>query len=79
MVSLPNNTTAVINKINNNVISYIDASNATDMLPYFLANGRAFYDNLFMPAMRGEHNAKNLQETIDVSTVRLDRKIEYHY
>ena len=56
MMSLPNNLAAVINKINNNVIhDYKDAGNP--LLPYFLANGRAFYDNLFMLAMLDEVKA----------------------
>ena len=83
---LPNNLAVVINKINNNIIhDYKDAGNP--LIPYSLANGRAFYDNLFMSAMldevkaenRGESNAKKLQETIDVSTIGLDRKVEYYY
>ena len=83
---LPNNPAAVINKINNNIIhDYKDAGNP--LLLYFLANGRAFYDNLFMSAMldkvkaenRGESKAKKLQETINVSTIRLDGKVGYYY
>ena len=86
MMLLPNNLAAVINKINNTIIhDYKDAGNP--LLPYFLANGRAFYDNLFMSAMldevkaenRGQSNAKKLQETIDVSTIGLDRKVGYYY
>ena len=86
MMSLPNNLAAVINKINNNVIhDYRDAGNP--LLLYFLANGRAFYDNLFMLAMldevkaenRGKSNAKKLQETIDVSTIISDRTVGYNY
>ena len=86
MMSLPNNLVAVINKINNNIIhDYRDAGNP--LLLYFLANGRAFYDNLFMSTMldqvkaenRGESNTKNLQETINMSTIISDRIVGYNY
>jgi hypothetical protein len=85
MMSLPSNLAVVINRINDNIIS--DHKNANNpLLSNFLANGRAFYDNLFMPAMIDEVKAekrrnstqagmaKKLQESIDVSTVRLDKK-----
>jgi len=67
------------------------SKDATDpLLPYFLANGNAFYYNLFMPAMMEEvkaeqrgkiqgSNAKKLQETIDVGTIGLARKHVYNY
>lgn len=77
MIPLPNNLAIVVNKINDSIIrNYTDIS--SDLVPYFLANGRAFYDNLFMPAMinevkgekGGESIAKKLQDIIDVSTIR---------
>ena len=53
MISLPNNLAAVINKINDNIIrDYKDAND--NLLPYFLANGTAFYDGLFEAAMKDE-------------------------
>lgn len=80
MTPLPNNLAAVINRINDKIIKDHKHPSNTP-LSYFLANGRAFYDCLFMAAMinevnaekRGESNASNskkLQETIDVSTIR---------
>ena len=50
----------------------------------------AFYDNLFEAAMmdevreekrweRKDCNAKKLQETIDVSTIGLNKKVGYNY
>ena len=80
MKQLPNNLTVAINRINNNVISDLKDIN-NPMLPYFLVNGRAFYDNLFMPAMMDEvkankrgnnkaSEAKNIQEIINVSTIK---------
>ena len=81
MTPLPNELAAVINRINHNVVSDWKSKDATDpLLPYFLANGRAFYDNLFMPAMMEEvraerrgksqgSKAKRLQETVEVSTI----------
>jgi hypothetical protein len=89
MISLPNNLAAVINKINDNIIrDYKDANDS--LLPYFLANGTAFYDGLFEAAMKDEvreeirweskaRNAKKLQETIDVSTVGLNKKVGYYH
>ena len=89
MISLTNNLAAVINKINDNIIrDYKDANNS--QLPYFLANGKAFYDGLFEAAMIDEVreekrweskacNAKKLQETIEVSTIGLNKKVGYYY
>jgi hypothetical protein len=83
MISLPNNLAGIVNKINNQIIrNYTDIG--SDLLPYFLANGRAFYDNLFKPAIVNEvkaekgreSKAKNLQDIIDVSTIR---EVDYHY
>jgi hypothetical protein len=102
MTSLPKELLAVINRINDNVVSDLKSKDATDpLLPYFLANGRAYYNNLFMPVMmeevkaerrgksqgsnsknerRGKSQgtgAKKLQETIEVSTTGLNRKLTY--
>jgi hypothetical protein len=85
MTPLPNTLASVIDNINVNIISnYKDTQNP--LLPYFLANGRAFYNNLFMPALTDEvkiekrteskTNNLKLQETINVST---DKKVGYHY
>ena len=84
MIFLPNNPLGVINRINSNIIS--DHKNVHNPnLPFFLANGRAFYYHLFMPAMNDEvkaekrkesnaNNAKKLQETIDVRIIRLNKR-----
>lgn len=88
---LPKQLTKTIHRINDNIIRDWTSKDATDpLLPYFLANGNAFYYNLFMPAMMEElkaeqrgkiqgSNAKKLQETIDVGTIGLARKHGYHY
>lgn len=85
MTPLPKNLAAVVHKINDNVIS--DCQDTSDpSLPYFLANGRAFYDRLFVQAMIDEvkaekrrdseaSNAKKLKEAIDVSTIGLNKKV----
>lgn len=78
MASLPNNLAVVVNRINNNIIKNLKDTN---LLPSFLANGRAFYDNLFMSAMinevnaeKGEEgNAKKLQETIENDNMRKEQ------
>jgi hypothetical protein len=95
MTPLPNEIAVVINRINDNIVSdwkdkFKDAANP--LLPCFLVNGRAFYNNLFMPAMieevkverRGKRKsqgsgAKKLQEIMEVSTTELDRKLRYNY
>jgi hypothetical protein len=83
MMPLDNKLAAIINRINGNVISdHKDTSNP--LLSYFLANGRAFYDNLFMPAMIDEvkaekrrdnkaNSTEKFQESIDVSTIRFNK------
>ena len=91
MTQLPKQLAEIIHRINDNVIRDWMSKDTTDpVLPYFLANGNAFYHNLFMPAMMEEvkaeqrgtiqgSNAKKLQETIDVGTIGLARKPGYNY
>jgi len=91
MTQLPKQLTKTIHRINDNIIRDWMSKDTTDpLLPYFLANGNTFYYNLFMPAMMEEvkaeqrgkiqgSNAKKLQKTIDVGTIRLVRKYAYNY
>jgi hypothetical protein len=101
VTSLPKEILPVINRINDDIVSDLSQDATDPLLPYFLANGRAYYDNLFMPEMmeevkaerrrnsqgsnsknerRGKSQgtgAKKLQETIEVSTTGLNRKLTY--
>lgn len=77
---LPNRLLVVIKIINENIIRDWKSKDPKDpLLPYFLANGSAYYDNLFMPGMmeevkaeqRGQikgSSAKELQEIMEVSS-----------
>ena len=58
MMSFTNELAAVINQINNNIISDWKSKDAADpLLLYFLANCRAFYDNFFVSTMMEEVKA----------------------
>jgi hypothetical protein len=61
MILLPNHLAVVINRINDSIINnYKEASNL--LLLCFLANGRAYYDNLFMLVIIYEVKAKRERE-----------------
>jgi hypothetical protein len=69
MTSLPNELLTVINRINDNVVRDWESKDATDpLLPYFLANGSAYYNNLFMPAMMEEVKAERRGKSQETNT-----------
>lgn len=87
---LPNRLLVVIKRINDNIIRDWNSKDPKDpLLPYFLANGSAYYDNLFMPGMmeevkaeqRGQikgSSAKELQEIMEVSSTDCLKKPRYN-
>ena len=59
VASLPNRLLVVIQRINEDIITDWKSKDLKDpLLPDFLANGSAYYDNLFMPVMVEEVKAE---------------------